>query len=252
VAGFFAALEKRVMTFVGAVLDVPPQGHADKLERAVPQTEGRRKLPFDLYLTRGLESSILFPKGPIDEFRFFQREDVSSKHDVEFVTRLDPTDTGSENYQAFGVFKLRNGDSKPLPKHRANEVVTRVLGHGPAVEARTMLEKGPGPCRIVGATTKAWGRHDGRRVSWHDVLEVLRTELTPEERIAWIEEAFAPNETNTPVHRYYVDAKRQTYLVRDVKGEKRLYVAETSPEALLASASYLRRRTEATTASATA
>src|SRR5437762_640940 len=67
----------------------------------------RRTLRCDLFLTLGPASIRLFAAGPVEEFQFFQRFGMSADHDLEFVTRLDASDAGTENYRAYGIFALR-------------------------------------------------------------------------------------------------------------------------------------------------
>src|SRR5437016_2745202 len=99
-----------VKAIVGNVLRKPDD---EPVPLPVVELARPRALPCDLFLTTGPESIRLFPRGPFDEFRFYQRP-VSSLHEVEFVTRLDAEDAGTENFKAFGVFNLK-GRAHALP-----------------------------------------------------------------------------------------------------------------------------------------
>jgi hypothetical protein len=220
--------------------------------RSAPLGIDRRALPFDLFLTLGAGSIRIYQQGTIDEFRFFQRRGVSHHHDVEFVTRLDPGDAGTENYKEFAVFKL-GGESQALPDLARAESVTRTL---PRIYG---LERLPAARKLAAAGFSAFDPRHGHpdqgwnrltptpstkplrkvgetRFTYTDVLDILRKELSGPEKIAWIEEAFpAPPPHSRIVHRYYMDSNRQAYLVRDHATEgKRLFLAETSEDAILA------------------
>jgi hypothetical protein len=242
-----------VVKFVDSVLKVP-DGRARRAKpRALPVAERAPAppgLPCELFLTTGLRSIPLFPVGPIDEFRFFQRFGVALHSEVEFVTRLDAQDRGTENFRAFGLFDL-GGDWLPLPDLGRDEDLKRTLARKYGLErlpaARKLAEEGfsgydprrneveAGLNRIVPPrSTKVFKKVDGRHWSYADILDILRSELTGPQRIAWIEEACPPPPESSPiVHRYYLDAKKQAYLVREQRGRgKRLFLALTSAEAI--------------------
>jgi hypothetical protein len=200
----------------------------------------RRTLRCDLLLTTGPASIPLFPAGPIEEFQFFQRFGVSADHDVEFLTRLDAEDAGTENYRAYGIFRLR-GPWLPMPDLGRDRLLARRL------ENKYGLERLPNASRLAPPTfaagvnrlrppamSKPFRKVRGRCYYFADLLEILRGELTGSQKVAWIEEALPPPPPHSPVvHRYYLDSSRQAYLVRDHRGVgKRLYVARTSEEAL--------------------
>ena len=73
----------------------------------------RNLLPFDIFLNMGTTSARLFGTGNIDEFFFFQRTGISDDLEVEYVTRLEEADAGTEDYKAYVLFKPR-GESLEL------------------------------------------------------------------------------------------------------------------------------------------
>jgi hypothetical protein len=200
----------------------------------------RRTLRCDLLLTLGPASIPIFPRGPIEEFQFFQRFGIAPDHEVEFMTRLDADDADTENYGAYGIFALK-GPHRRLPDLRRDRGLARRLEHkyglGRLPHAAKMAPPsfGPGLNRLRPPTsTKPLRKANGRSWFFSDLLEILRIELTGPQKIAWIEEAIPPPPPHSPiVHRYYLDGNKQAYLVRDHRGVgKRLYVARTSEQAV--------------------
>ncbi len=200
----------------------------------------RRTLRCDLLLTLGPASIRIFPSGPIEEFQFFQRFGISPVHDVEFMTRLDAEDAGTENFRAYGIFALK-GPFRRLPEVRRDRALAKRLETKYGLERLPHAGKmsppsfGPGLNRLrPPASTRPLRKRNGRSWFFSDLLEILRTELTGPQKIAWIEEAIPPPPPHSPiVHRYYLDGHKQAYLVRDHRGAgKRLYVARTSDEAI--------------------
>ncbi len=217
-------------------------------------------LPFDLYLTAGSGSLPLFPAGPIDEFRFFQRVHVSEQHKVEFLSRLAPKDAGTEDYKPYGLFRLRSELSlaleRPSQVRKLWEVLTKGHGLSRVPEASTMIgrftaydpERGKpdaGVNRLQAPRLARSYAKRGRRITYADVLEILRAEMAPREKIAWIEDAFLDDlPAGEIVHRYYLGSNEQAYLVRHHWEQgKRLFRAETSAEAVVicASSAHFRR-----------
>jgi hypothetical protein len=199
----------------------------------------RRTLRCELYLTTGPASIQLFRRGPIDEFEFFQRFGISPDHDVEFVTRLDAEDAGTENYRAYGIFHLK-GPWRRLPELRRNRALGLRLQEKYGLDHIPQAARMAPPSFVAGfnrlrppESFKPLRKAKGRSLYLHDVLEILRQELTGPQRIAWIEEALPQPPPHSPiVHRYYIDGSKQAYLVRDHRGVgKKLYVARTSDEA---------------------
>lgn len=207
----------------------------------------RAVLPFDLHLTFGASSVRVFSAGPIDEWRFFQREGVPEHADVEFVTRLDRADRGTEAFQAYGMLRLR-GAALSFPDLRASDAlwqrVYRDFGLTKLPKARDVAaveglawrpEGAPedGHDRVRPARDGAWQRVGGKVYTCADALEVVRRTLVGAQRIAWIEELFRkPPPEGQVVHRYWLDTSRMIYLVRHHwKDGKRLLLVETTAEA---------------------
>jgi hypothetical protein len=236
--------------FVGAVLGNPPPSRRRPRRAArpplpapvaPPPPDPRRELLCELYLMMGAQSVRVFGSGLIDEFAFFQRFSVSGQHDTEFLTRLDPSDRGTENFKVWGLFRLE-GESHPLANlDRSARVRDALRGYG--LDRLPLARKLIAHDALEGATrleapisTKLFRKVGDRQLSRSDVLEILRHELSGPEKVAWVEEALPPPPPTSPlVHRYYLDRHKQAYLVRDRRGEpKRLYLAETSDDALTA------------------
>lgn len=200
----------------------------------------RRTLRCDLLLTLGPASVRLFPAGPLEEFQFFQRFGISPDHEVEFMTRLDAPDAGTENYGAYGIFALK-GPFRRLPDLRRDRALAKRLDHKYGLERLPHAGKMAPPSFGAGlnrlrppVSTRPLKKTNGRSWFFSDLLEILRIELTGPQKVAWIEEALPPPPPHSPiVHRYYLDGNKQAYLVRDHRGVgKRLYVARTSEEAV--------------------
>ena len=272
-SSWFTGIERALSPmkeFVGAVLGQPAPGRRRKRVRVVerrsaapaaPPADPRRSLPCDLFLTLGAASLKVFPSGPINEFAFFQRYGASLHHDTEYLTRLDAADRGTEDFKGWGLFRLK-GESQPLADVERDQALREALrryGLERLPLARQMAEGGfrafepmsgetaTGLNRLEAPrSTKTFKKVGERHYSYRDVLEILRQELTPLQKIAWIEAAVPPPPPSSPlVHRYYLDSHKQAYLVRERRGEgKRLFLAETSDEALeaiLASGRFVRR-----------
>lgn len=276
---WFAGLEKALSPmkdFVGAVLGNPPADRRRRRSRPVERrsaepesavvavkapVDQRRHMPCELYLTLGAASLKVFATGPIDEFSFFQRRGVSLHHDTEFLTRLDAADRGTEEFKAWGLFRL-SGESQALVDVERDQRLRESLrryGLERLPLARQMAGEGFRAFEpMSGEAATGWNKLEApqsaktfkkvgeRSYSYRDVLEILRQEMTPLQRIAWIEASVPPPPGNCPlVHRYYLDSHKQAYLVREQRGkEKRVFLAETSDEALeaiLASGRFVRR-----------
>jgi len=201
-----------------------------------------RSLPFELHLTNAAGAIKLAPSGPIDDLACFQRGEVSLHHDVEYLTRIDAADVGTERYEAFGLFRLREREAQKLPdlRHATHvwEALERDLGLRALPRARSLLRAtgtGPGATsthRIVGGSRSFCTSH-GPRVAHTELLDWLRATLSAPEKIAWMEGAFdQPIAPGQVVHRYYIDARRQAWLVRHHWHHGRqLFQAQTSAEA---------------------
>jgi hypothetical protein len=181
---------------------------------------------------------------------------------MEFLSRLDPADAGSENYKPYGLFRLEPERARPL--FDADEVsrlwsILQECGvarppdaasfAGAALQSYDPRRPGSeGTNRLVAAAgARASARRGRRRLSYGEVLDILRDVMAPREKIAWIEDAFSdPPAPGEIVHRYYLGTNRQAYVVRDHwETGKSLFEAETSAEAIavcLSSGNYSRLR----------
>ena len=149
---------------------------------------------------------------------------------------------GTERFEAFGLFRLREREAQKLPDLRHAtalwEALERDLGLRALPRARSLLRQtgsGPGGTttwRIVGGSRSFCTSH-GPRVAHTELLDWLRATLSPAEKIAWMEGAFdQPIAMGQIVHRYYVDARRQAWLLRHHWHHGRqLFQAQTSAEA---------------------
>lgn len=211
----------------------------------------RNLLPFDIFTNLGLSSVKLFPAGPIDEFAFYQRSGVSDDLEVEFVTRLEEADVGTENYKPYVLFRPK-ADGQPLADLQKEEEFWKMLDQAYGLVTIPKLQKLVGKPFVAYDTRKGGDPKQGinkitaaepdkvfkevgdRKFSMGEMLEILRSELSMLHKISWVEEAFADKlPEGEIVHRYYLDVTKQVYLVRDHWQEgKKLFIAETDEEAL--------------------
>jgi hypothetical protein len=211
----------------------------------------RPTLPIDIYLSMGMSSIRLFRAGPVDEFAFFQRSGVPLHHDVEFLTWLEPERASAESYEPYGCLWLRRGSLPLFEPERVQATwkvlrqrygITRVplaehLAARPfrAFDPRLGTSHKAGRNRLS-PSTSALGRAKAghRRLSHAEILEVLRGELDPATKIAWLEDSFFdPPEPGEVVHRYYLTRDLQVHLVRHHWREgKRLIAADVRAEVL--------------------
>ncbi|RMG06845.1 MAG: hypothetical protein D6731_24925 [Planctomycetota bacterium] len=210
----------------------------------------RNLLPFQIFLNMGTTSAELFPAGQIDEFYFFQRKGISEDLEVEFVTRLEESDAGTENFKPYVLFKPK-GEHLELVDLQKEEDLWKTLdqtyGLVTIPKAKKMVGGAPfnvfdpsnpgstGSNRIAAAEPEKVFKEVGeRKFTYGEMLEILRNELTTPQKIAWMEEAFSERPAEGEiVHRYYLDVTKQVYLVRDHYAEgKKLFMAETDEEAL--------------------
>ncbi|MGE0712277.1 MAG: hypothetical protein AB7N76_32595 [Planctomycetota bacterium] len=208
----------------------------------------RNLLPFDVLLNLGTTSTILFKSGQIDEFRFFQRSGVPEDLEVEFVTRLDEQDAGTENYKPYVLFKPK-GEAVPLVDLQKEEDLWKTLDQTYGLVTIPKLAKmmdgfsafdtssasGKGVNDVFAKEgDKVFKEVGDRRFTMADMLEILRNELNMRQKIAWIEEAFDKAPADGQIHhRYYLDVTKQVYLVRHHHSEgKALFLAETDEDAL--------------------
>jgi hypothetical protein len=191
-----------------------------------PARVGRRRLlPFGMFLTGAQGTTPLYAPGPFDELRCVQRRVEGRAHDLEFVTWQPPQDQGSEEFRAFGCFRLDEAeDLVDLRRQqgfwlrmRAERSVrtlpqARVRGRRKAHDGlprEGVLQIEPAMCSGVYTRSR---QPDLESV---DVVEIMRTRASGLERVAWMEEAFrsaAPE--GIALHRYYLDRDLSLYLVR--------------------------------------
>lgn len=223
-------LVRPVLGLVGRLLHPAPAPR-----RLAPQQE----LPCDLFLAVGHGSVQLFARGSLDELTFFQRTSRSVRHDLEFITRRD-SGAGAEEFEGFALLRLAADDDAPLPAWAALEARWSELrdAHGLLTLPRPVCAESGG--FIDGRNRAVAGRRAQvddvrRRISHAETLALLRTELSPTERIAWVERAFvAPPGPGLVVHRYYLSGARgdEVWLVRHTSSGKRLLRAEPSRHGL--------------------
>jgi hypothetical protein len=212
----------------------------------------RNLLPFEIYLNMGTTSAMLFPTGQIDEFFFYSRTGISEDLEVEFVTRLEEADAGTENFKPYVLFKPK-GEALELVDLQKEEDLWKTLdqtyGLVTIPKAKKMVAAGSltmfdprkgqdtkgGENRVTAAEPEKVFKEVGeRKYTYGEMLEILRNELTPRQKIAWVEEAFTDRPADGEiVHRYYLDVTKQVYLVRDHWQEgKQLFMADTDEDAL--------------------
>jgi hypothetical protein len=205
-----------------------------KVEATSPTAEAsrRRLLPFELFLSSGNGSRRLFSTGPYDELRCFQRW-VTTRHGVEYLSWLQPNDTGSEGFRAFGCFRLELAEELPdlrrarefwarLRTEHAVHVLPRARVRGRRTDATGLPREGL--LRIDPAMSSGVYQRDGQPdLDTPTVGTLLRSVPTPLQRITWIEEAFRkPAPVGITLHRYYMDATLRCWLVRQEGARKRI------------------------------
>lgn len=200
-------------------------------------------LPFSLHLIVGGHALEIFPSGPLDALRFYQRHHDSHHHDIEYVV-CRPTDAAPEDFGAYGVLRIDKDDQVPLVDVKEIEKKLRLswgtLMHVP--RARPLFERQYSEDLDDEDPPQGWNRARAPerepitpgKLGLGEVLDIMRKELTGPELVAWLEGAFRqPPRRGTIEHRYYLDATAQLWLVRDHPKEgKALYRAETSEAAL--------------------
>lgn len=211
-------------------LEPSSSGRVDRPEPPPPARVDRgRLLPFDIFLNRGHGALRLFAAGPFDELAFFQRRDVGARHDIEYLSALDPRSAGKERYQPYGVLRLRPHGARRLPSLAVAVDFWRALrarglravpGAKVAIRQRFSVfcpHQSPegGRNRVnVAACTGVFEREGQRPLPHAELVELVRG-LEPEYRIAWLEGAMARPRSGEVLHRYYLDASLRAYLVRD-------------------------------------
>ncbi|MBL4846469.1 MAG: hypothetical protein JKY65_13155 [Planctomycetes bacterium] len=232
---------------------------------------GRRldTLPYALHLTTATDSIELFPPGPLDVLRFFQRHHCSVAHEVEYVACrptedallapapppdpehceacgqvLPKAEDADAGLLAYAVFRLNAAQETPWAD--LNEIESRLQrDYGSFFSlprARPLFEfqygedlndEDPpeGRNRVVIPESEVAPKGE---MSSAEAICALRADLTGPELISWLESAFRQRPPEGGVeHRYYLDSAAQVYLVRDhFRDGKTLYKAETAPAAL--------------------
>lgn len=210
----------------------------------------RNLLPFDVFCNLGMTSVQLFPAGQIDEFSFYQRTGISEDVDTEFVTRLEESDKGTENYKPYVLFRPKS-EGLPLVDLQQEDDFWKTLdmtyGLVTIPKAKKMVNEfgcfdpksGENPEKGFNRVTpvepdKVFKEVGEKAYSYQDMLSILRSELLMPQKIAWVEEAFSePPPAGQIIHRYYLDVTKQVYLVRHHHTDgKTLFVAETDEDAL--------------------
>jgi hypothetical protein len=176
----------------------------------------RSLLPFELYTNLGTRSVKMFDVGQIDEFRFFMRQHVSEELEVEFVTRLEEQDVGTENYKPYVLFKT-SGEGLPLLDMKGEDEFWAGLN--------ALRPTNP---------AKEFKKVGDRVYTMADMHRILSSDMRLPQKISWVEEAFTdPLPEGEIVHRYYLDVTKQPFLVRHHwKDGKTLFAAETDEKAL--------------------
>ncbi|MGE0711241.1 MAG: hypothetical protein AB7N76_28730 [Planctomycetota bacterium] len=216
----------------------------DRFAAAEPRPDRRvDRLDYSIHLTSGTRSVELFPAGPLDPLRFYQRHHASLHHEFEYLSCL-PAGSPAEEFLAYAVFRLNEEEELPLVDLNGLERQLQ-LHYGQFVHlprARPLLEhqygsdlndEDPpsGSNRVVAPRDE---EQAAGRMTIREVLRVLVDDLEGQELVSWIEGAFRQRPpAGTVEHRYYLDRSARVYLVRDHFREgKRLYRSETSRAAL--------------------
>jgi hypothetical protein len=201
------------------------------------------RLPFSLHVIVGGHALEVFPAGPLDVLRFYQRHHASHEHDIEYVV-CRAHGAGPEDFGAYGVIRLNAEEQVPLVDVKD---VERKLRHsyGTLIQvprARPLFERQYSDDLDDEDPPEGWNRvraPEGEavksgRLTVAEVLDIMKKELTGPELIAWLEGAFRQTpRRGTIEHRYYLDVTAQLWLVRDHPQEgKTLYRAEASEAAL--------------------
>lgn len=190
----------------------------------------RRLLPFELLLSGGNASEVIFRPGPFSELRCYERV-VTTRHDVEYFTFLVPHDRGSEGYQAFG--SLRLSASKPLRDLQLAEGLWGRLareGVHTLPFPRVSGARGGGLLRVLPDMEESFAREGQPTLSLVQVTRLLLEAASGLERVTWCEAAFS-QVAATPVHRYYLDTDLRLFLIRHEGIQKRVAILEPSAAA---------------------
>ncbi|HZU95192.1 MAG TPA: hypothetical protein VFF73_00685 [Planctomycetota bacterium] len=211
----------------------------------------RSLLPFELYTNLGTRSVKMFDVGQIDEFRFYMRKGVSEDLEVEFVTRLEESDVGTENYKPYVLFKT-NQEGLPLIDLSKEDDLWESLEQSYGLDAIPRLKdifqgpfsaydsKKPEDSKAginvikASAPTKEFKKVGDHTFTMEDMHLILNNDMRLPQKIAWIEQGFSePLPEGEIVHRYYLDVTKQLFLVRHHwKDGKVLFAAETDEKAL--------------------
>lgn len=203
--------------------------------REPPPPTASRLLSFDLSLLTGANTLTLFPRGTFDEYTFFQRQ-VDGDHELEYVTCLDQVH--GEAGRSYGLFKL-NGSSEPLLR------LSQQRDLWDRINEQCRLHQLPDARTVITKATKSYdpwaGAHSGRNtvtpprgdlyrfegqrsITYTRALEILREYCRPRQLIAWIESGIPNAQPRAILHRYYLDAHQNVYLVRHHNRTRRLFI----------------------------
>lgn len=189
-----------------------------------PPPTATRLLPFDLRLLMGADSLTLFPRGSFDELTFFQRA-VAGHHELEYVTCLDEAD--GETVRGYGLFKLKKESEPLLDLSQQGELWERLNAKHRIVrlpDARTIMTRAPvtGRNRVI-PPRDSYRAKGQRPLTFLRVLQVMRQVCRPRQLIAWIERGIPDPRPGVVLHRYYLDARTNVYLVRHERRTRRLF-----------------------------
>jgi hypothetical protein len=211
---------------------------------AEPQASRRLDhLPYGIHLSTGAGSVELFPPGPLDVLRLYQRQHASLAHEIEYVSCVPRGDSSAE-YLAYAVFRLEEEEELPLIcLNDLERELKRSYGsfvHLP--RSRSLLEHqysddlndGDPPHGLNRVLAPKKEKSSRGRMTVTEILRVLREELDGHQIVSWLEASFLQRPANGTVeHRYYLDSSGRVYLVRDHFSQgKTLYRSQTNPEAL--------------------
>lgn len=200
------------------------------------------RLPFALHLVVGTSSVELFPPGPLDVLRLFQRHHDSRHHDLEYVL-CRPEAGPPDALRAYGVVRLNPELAVPLPEPSEVERALRqdygtflelprasallVERHGEHLDDEDPPE---GPLRIETPEGEVARRG---RMTVREVLGIVRAQLSGPAIIGWLEGAFRqPPRAGRVEHRYYLDPEACLWVVRHEARQKLLFRASVSESAL--------------------
>lgn len=192
----------------------------------------RTILPFEIYFKHAAAVVLLFSRGRIDEFFFFQRGGISDTVTSEYLARLADSDSETEEYRDIAQFvpteegisfvdfesdKASNsGFWKTLKRDYRLKVIPNASDFVSDFSVYHKDDSDSGQNRITSNNPKEiFASVRDKSYSMGEMLEILRNELSMVQKISWIEQAFLePLADGEIFHRYYLDLSKQLYLVR--------------------------------------